>query len=84
MKAFNAVRQLAVRGYTKLAVGTGLAVSTVIASAQTAPSTGISAALDAVDLSGVAVKVGAAALVVVGVALLFKGPAVAKRVIKQV
>lgn len=45
---------------------------------------GITAALDAVDLSGVGVKVGAAALLIIGVALMFKGPDLAKRVIRKV
>jgi hypothetical protein len=37
-----------------------------------------------VDLSGVSTKVGAAALLIVGIALVFKGPAIAKRVISKV
>lgn len=45
---------------------------------------GITAALDAVDLSGVATAVGAIALVVVAIALVFKGPDIAKRVIRKV
>lgn len=40
--------------------------------------------LDAVDLSGIATKVGAAGLVIVGVALLFKAPALAKRIVSKV
>lgn len=60
----------------------GLALS-MAAKAQTA-SDGITAALDAVDLSGVSTKVGAAALLIVGIALVFKGPAIAKRVISKV
>lgn len=45
---------------------------------------GISAALGAVDLTGVVTLVGAAALVVVAIALVFKGPDIAKRVIRKV
>lgn len=45
---------------------------------------GITSALSAVDLSGVAVAVGAAALVIIAIALVFKGPDVAKRVIRKV
>lgn len=45
---------------------------------------GISAALGSVDLSGVTTLVGAAALVIVAIALVFKGPDIAKRVIKKV
>lgn len=44
----------------------------------------ISTILDSVDLTGIATKVAAAALVVVVVALTFKGPDVAKRVIRKV
>ncbi|MDR7377637.1 hypothetical protein J2X19_002316 [Rhodoferax ferrireducens] len=42
------------------------------------------AVLDAVDLSGIATKIGALALVVVTVALIFKGPDLAKRIIRKV
>ena len=45
---------------------------------------GITAALTAVDLSGVATAVGAIALIIVAIALVFKGPDIAKRVIKKV
>lgn len=45
---------------------------------------GITSALAAVDLSGVATAVGAIALVIVAVALIFKGPDIAKRVIRKV
>lgn len=45
---------------------------------------GITAALAAVDLSGVATAVGAVALVIVAIALVFKGPDIAKRVIRKV
>lgn len=45
---------------------------------------GITAALAAVDLSGVATAVGAVALIIVAIALVFKGPDIAKRVIRKV
>ena len=45
---------------------------------------GITTALAAVDLSGVATAVGAVALVIVAIALVFKGPDIAKRVIRKV
>lgn len=45
---------------------------------------GITAAIAAVDLSGVATAIGALALVVVAIALVFKGPDIAKRVIRKV
>lgn len=82
-KAFNAVTTFGTRTYEKAVFGVGLVASSAIASAQTATD-GISSALDAVDLSGVATKVGAAALIVVAVALVFKGPDIAKRVIRKV
>ena len=52
--------------------------------AHAAGGDGITAALDAVDLSGVATAVGAVALVIVAIALVFKGPDIAKRVIRKV
>jgi hypothetical protein len=61
-----------------------LMASFMAATHASAQSTGITAALDAVDLSTVVTAVGAAALVVVAIALVFKGPDVAKRVIKKV
>lgn len=45
---------------------------------------GITDSLDAVDLSGIATKVGAAGLAIIAVALVFKGPDLAKRVIRKV
>lgn len=45
---------------------------------------GITTALTAVDLSGVATAVGAVALIIVAIALVFKGPDIAKRVIRKV
>jgi hypothetical protein len=61
-----------------------LSLAAFAATQASAQSTGITAALDAVDLSTVVTAVGAAALVVVAIALVFKGPDVAKRVIKKV
>jgi uncharacterized membrane protein len=45
---------------------------------------GITAALAAVDLSGIATAIGALALVIIAIALVFKGPDIAKRVIRKV
>ena len=53
-------------------------------SAFAADGDGVTSALDAVDLSGIATKVVAAGLLIVGVALAFKGPSIAKRVISKV
>ena len=49
-----------------------------------AASTGISAAMDAVDLSGIATKVSAVGVLIIAIALVFKGPALAKRIISKV
>lgn len=58
------------------------ALVAVQSSAFAQSANGIESALDAVDFSGVVAKVGAAALVIISVALAFKGPAIAKRVIR--
>lgn len=63
--------------------GAGVTAMTV-AAASHAQSTGINEVLDAVDLSGISAKVGAAALVIVAIALVFKGPTLAKRIISKV
>lgn len=69
---------------SKKALATAAVFGMTVMQAAHAQSTGIDATLDAVDLSGIAVKVGAAALVIVGIALAFKGPALAKRIISKV
>lgn len=66
--------------YARVAALPVLALASVAAHA-TGP---LDAAFAAVDLSGVAVSVGAATLLIIGIALVFKGPALAKRVIRQV
>lgn len=78
MKLFNAARKYG----AKIAAGTTVLVLSGVTMAQT--TDGISAALGAVDLSGVGTKVGAAALLIVGIALMFKGPDIAKRVVRKV
>lgn len=45
---------------------------------------GVDAALDAVDLSGIATKVIAVGLLIVAVALAYKGPDLAKRAVRKV
>lgn len=60
------------------------ALTALVASQAHAAGDGITAALGAVDLSGVATAVGAVALVIVAIALVFKGPDIAKRVIRKV
>lgn len=76
MKLFNQARKYG----AKIAVAsTGLMVA-----AMSHAAGGIDDAMDAVDLTGVATKVGAAALAIVAVALVFKGPDLAKRIIRKV
>lgn len=65
------------------AAATTMALSGM-AMAQSTGSDPIGEMLDAVGLSSVTAKVIAACLVVVGIALAFKGPDVAKRVIRKV
>lgn len=61
-----------------------MSAMTLGAMSQARAADGITAALGAVDLSGVATAVGAVALVIVAIALVFKGPDIAKRVIRKV
>ena len=44
----------------------------------------LDAFIDAVDLSGISAKVIAAGLLVIGVAIAFKGPDLAKRIVRKV
>lgn len=74
------LKMLAARGYVRGAAVAGLGLVSVSAFAVD----GITTALTAVDLSGVATAVGAIALIVVAIALVFKGPDIAKRVIRKV
>ena len=78
MKPFNIARKYG----AKIATAATLSAGTVMAHA--ADSTGYGAVLDSIDLSGVATKVGALAIVIVGIALVFKGPDIAKRIIRKV
>lgn len=71
----------------KKALFARLALVSGVAAGMAAPAfavDGITTALTAVDLSGVATAVGAIALIVVAIALVFKGPDIAKRVIRKV
>jgi hypothetical protein len=77
---FNAIKALAARGYTKAV----LVPATLAVAASSSHAAGIDEFLDAVDLSGVSTKVTAVCLLVVSIALVFKGPDLAKRVIRKV
>lgn len=69
-----------------LSRGSAVVVSSALlanhAMAQTANP--LTAGMDSVDLTGVAVKVGAVVLLIIGVALAFKGGDLGKRVVRKV
>ena len=76
MKLFNQARKYG----AKIAVAsTGLMFA-----AMSHAAGGIDDALDAVDLTGISVKIGAAGLAIIAIALVFKGPDLAKRIIRKV
>ena len=77
MKPMNAMKRY---GAKIAAAGAALTLST----GAFAQSTGIDSILDAVSLSGIETKVVAACLLIVGIALVFKGPDLAKRIIRKV
>lgn len=49
-----------------------------------AAASGFDAAIDSVNLGGLAVKIGAAGLLIIGVAIAFKGSTLGKRVVNKV
>lgn len=75
---FNLTRKTAL----KYAAVAGGALTGAAANAQGA--VGLPEILAAVDLSAIAAPVGAAAVTIVTIALIFKGPALAKRIISKV
>lgn len=77
MKTFNIAKKY---GAKIAAAGAAVTLST----GAFAQSTGIDSILDAVSLSGIETKVVAACLLIVGIALVFKGPDLAKRIIRKV
>lgn len=77
MKTFNVAKKY---GAKIAAAGAALTLST----GAFAQSTGIDSILDAVSLAGIETKVVAACLLIVGIALVFKGPDLAKRIIRKV
>lgn len=77
MKPMNAMKPY---GAKIAAAGTALTLST----GAFAQSTGIESILDAVALTGVEAKIIAFCLVIVGIAMVFKGPDLAKRLIRKV
>lgn len=61
-----------------------LAASVMVASVAPAHAAGWDDFFDAVDLSGVTAKVIAAGLLIIGIAVAFKGPDLAKRIVRKV
>ena len=61
-----------------------LGAITAMTMASQAHAAGFDAAIDAVDLSGLAVKIAAAGLLIIGVAVAFKGSSLGKRVVSKV
>ena len=56
----------------------------VVAASASSHAAGLDDLFDAIDLSGVSVKVLALGVVIVGIALYMKGPAIVKRIIAKV
>lgn len=78
MKVFKAVRKYGSKAATAV---TGLALSSM-AMAQTAGP--FDPFFDAISLDGISAKVIAAGVIIVGIALAFKGPDIAKRLVRKV
>lgn len=64
-----------------LAAASGFAMSAAAFAQRTSP---METMLDEVDLTGLSVKIIAVGVLIVGIALAFKGPDLAKRVIRKV
>ena len=76
---FHKTRSIARQYGAKVVAGSAGALA--VASSHAA---GLDDLFDAVDLSGVSVKVLALGVVIVGIALYMKGPAIVKRIIAKV
>lgn len=77
MNKFNALRALRARS-TQAALAVGAMVAATSAHAS------IDDLFAEVDLSGIATKVTALAVIIVGIALVMKGPAIVKRIIAKI
>jgi len=85
MKLFKTAKKYGSTAAAKVAaVGTTLALLGSRAMAQTADPSVLDQFFDAIGLNTVAGKVVAIGLIIVGIALAFKGPDLAKRVIRKV
>ena len=82
MNKFVSVLGSRVRAARLAAMAAGTSAMFMASNAMAADE--LTAALDAVDLSGLVVKIAAAGLVIVGIAMAFKGPTLGKRVISKV
>ena len=78
----SAVKTGALRAYEKAAL-MGTTGAVMLVGAMPAHAS-IDTLFDEIDLSGVAAKVTAAAVVIVGIAFLIKGPSVVKRLISKI
>lgn len=77
MKPFNAMKR-----YGAKIAAAGVALS--LSGAAMAQSTGIDSILDAVGLGSLEAKITASCLIIVALSLVFKGPDLAKRIIRKV
>ena len=85
MKLFKTAKKFGSTAAAKVAaVGTSLALLGSRAMAQTADPSVLDQFIDAISLNTVSAKVIAAGLIIITIALAFKGPDIAKRVIRKV
>jgi hypothetical protein len=85
MKLFKTAKKYGSTAAAKVAaVGTSLALLGSRAMAQTADPSILDQFFDAIGLNTVAAKVAAIGLIIVGIALAFKGPDLAKRIVRKV
>jgi len=80
-KTFNSFKALAVRNAQRAAAVGAMALASSAAFAQ---STGVESLFDSVDLSGISAKILALGLLIVGIALILKGPSIVKRIIAKI
>lgn len=76
---FQQTRVIARKFGSKAVAATGAAMAMTASHAA-----GMDDLFDAVDVSGIATKVTALAVVIVGIALVMKGPSVVKRIIAKI
>lgn len=76
---FQQTRAIARKFGSKAVAATGAAMAMTASHAA-----GLDELFDAVDVSGIATKVAALAVVIVGIALVMKGPSVVKRIIAKI